>query len=270
MAEITDNGAVSAAAEKARALAKLTEYGVNVLLGIKWGLSRQDAEDIVQETFLRFLEKKPEFYARSEDEQRTWFYTMLLSRAKDFLKWKYRKKRKFSLDRLKTFFYEPDPVHDEANKELHEWIYRLPEGQRQVAELSVVERLKKSEIAERLGIGKKQIYRLYDQTMDSLHLCFSVRRLPERQHQIVVQFVEGLKQADIGRKLGVVEEQVNALFFEAVQALHLSRSVQRLPEDQRGVVRLFAAGFAQADVGRRLEMSEEQVSALLLLAVQAL
>jgi RNA polymerase sigma-70 factor (ECF subfamily) len=112
-----------------------------------------DAEDVVADVLLKFLQLNKEFV--SEDERRRYLYTMIKNRCYDLL----RKQRKHSqvLERLgqneSTVENEVQNlfIKTELLESIYQEIERLPDKRREVFKLFYLEDLKIEEIAQRLG-----------------------------------------------------------------------------------------------------------------------
>ena len=105
----------------------------------------QDAEDAVQEVFLRlYTEKKP---FEGQEHLRRWLIRVTLNVCRDALKSPWRKRR-VSLEELPEI-----PVFDtERQAELYREVMALPEKYRTALYLFYYEELSVQEIAEALGV----------------------------------------------------------------------------------------------------------------------
>lgn len=122
--------------------------------------NRSDAEDIMQEVFLKYLVKKPVF--NDETHEKAWFLRVTINMCKSYLRSSWLKKREEIDDDMRDKTYiENDPT-------LWELVRQLPEKYRVVVELYFVEGytikeisviLKKnpSTIGTWLERGKKQL-----------------------------------------------------------------------------------------------------------------
>ena len=99
------------------------------------------AEDAVQDTFLRYLEKRPEF--RDENHERAWLLKVTANLCKSALR---SKKRHPTVELLDVY-----PAPDNDTGELVEAILSLPADQRAVVHLFYYEGYSTEEIANLLG-----------------------------------------------------------------------------------------------------------------------
>lgn len=100
-----------------------------------------EAEDAVQDTFLRVLEKEPVF--RDPDHERAWLLTVTANSCKSRLR---ARKRHPTTQLLETL-----PAPDEDTHELVEAIQALPANQRAAVHLHYYEGYSTDEIAKILG-----------------------------------------------------------------------------------------------------------------------
>lgn len=100
-----------------------------------------EAEDAVQDTFLRYLEKRPEF--RDEDHARAWLLTVCANGCKSRLR---RLRRHPSVELLDTY-----PAPDRESGEVAEAVLALPPNQRVAVHLFYYEGYSTEEIARILG-----------------------------------------------------------------------------------------------------------------------
>ena len=101
----------------------------------------QEAEDAVQNTFLRYLEKRPEF--RDGDHERAWLLKVTANGCKSVLRvWK----RRPTVELLDVY-----PAPDDGGRELMEAILALPASQRAAVHLHYYEGYTSEEIGRILG-----------------------------------------------------------------------------------------------------------------------
>lgn len=100
-----------------------------------------EAEDAVQDTFLRYLEKCPEF--RDEGHERAWLLTVTANGCKSRLR---ARKRHPTAQLLDTV-----PAPDRESRELMEAVLNLPANQRAAVHLFYYEGYTTDEIAKILG-----------------------------------------------------------------------------------------------------------------------
>jgi len=139
----------------------ITKYSATVFrCAYSYVNNRTDAEDIMQEVFLKYLVKKPIF--NDETHEKAWFLRVTINMCKSYLRSSWLKKREEIDDDMRDKTYiENDPT-------LWELVRQLPEKYRVVVELYFVEGytikeisviLKKnpSTIGTWLERGKKQL-----------------------------------------------------------------------------------------------------------------
>ena len=100
-----------------------------------------EAEDAVQDTFLRYLEKRPEF--RDEGHEKAWLLKVTANGCKSRL----RARRRHPQTELLDIY----PAPDAPTRELVEAVMALPEGQRAAVHLHYYEGYSTDEIAAILG-----------------------------------------------------------------------------------------------------------------------
>jgi RNA polymerase sigma-70 factor (ECF subfamily) len=104
----------------------------------------QDAEDAVQEVFLRLYTQEKPF--DSEDHLRRWLIRVTVNVCRDALRSPWRKRR-VSLDAI------PEPTFEQPEQaELYREVMKLPEKYRTVLDLFYYEELSVKEIAEVLRL----------------------------------------------------------------------------------------------------------------------
>ena len=102
----------------------------------------QEAEDAVQDTFLRYLEKRPEL--RDGDHEKAWLLKVTANRCKSILR---TRRRRPTVELLDIY---PVP-EDEGSRELMEAILALPANQRSAVHLHYYEGYTSEEIGAILG-----------------------------------------------------------------------------------------------------------------------
>ena len=110
---------------------------------------RQDAEDAVQEVFLRLYTRERDF--ASPEHLRRWLIRVTVNLCRDNLKSPWRKRR-VDLKQL------PEPsFHQVEQRELYREVMALPEKYRTVLDLFYYEELSTREIGEVLGIRQSAV-----------------------------------------------------------------------------------------------------------------
>ena len=100
-----------------------------------------EAEDAVQDTYLRYLEKRPDF--RDEGHEKAWLLTVCANGCKSRLR---REKRRPTVELLDIY-----PAPDRDTGEVAEAVMALPANQRAVVHLFYYEGYSTQEIANILG-----------------------------------------------------------------------------------------------------------------------
>ena len=101
----------------------------------------QEAEDAVQDTFLRYLEKRPEL--KDENHEKAWLLKVTANRCKSVLR---SRKRHPAVELLDVY-----PAPDNDAGELVEAVFSLPASQRAAVHLFYYEGYSTGEIAAILG-----------------------------------------------------------------------------------------------------------------------
>ena len=123
----------------------------------------QEAEDAVQDTFLRYLEKRPEL--RDRDHEKAWLLKVTANRCKSILRtWK----RHPAVELLDVY-----PVPDTDSRELVEAILALPANQRAAVHLHYYEGYTSEEIGAILGQRPGTVRSHLSRARDSLRRYLS-------------------------------------------------------------------------------------------------
>lgn len=107
--------------------------------------NEEDVQDAIQDTFCRYLEKKPQF--RDEEHEKAWFIRVATNICRDMVRFKIRHP-KISIDEVEHTLAAPE--QKSTLKELLE----LPVKQKIVIYLHYVEGYRIKEIADILGIAE--------------------------------------------------------------------------------------------------------------------
>lgn len=110
--------------------------------------NEHDVQDAIQETFCRYLEKKPEF--RDEEHEKAWLIRVATNICRDMIRFRLRHPR-VSIDEVENTLVAPE--HKEILRELLE----LPVKQKTVIYLHYVEGYQIKEIAGILGISESAV-----------------------------------------------------------------------------------------------------------------
>lgn len=108
-----------------------------------------DAEDMVQETFLKLISSKKQF--ESKEHEKAWLIVTASNTCKDELRrWKRR------LENIKSLFQQENVVQKEDDRVL-EWVMALPVKYKQVIYLHYYEGYRTSEIASMLHCSESTV-----------------------------------------------------------------------------------------------------------------
>lgn len=107
-----------------------------------------DAQDAIQETFCRYLEKKPDF--RDEEHVKAWLIRVATNICRDMIRFRIRRP-KISIDEVENILVAPE--QQETLMELLE----LPAKQKTVIYLHYVEGYQIKEIADIMGISESAV-----------------------------------------------------------------------------------------------------------------
>lgn len=124
---------------------------------LRQGVSREQAKDLTQETFLRVYQNIEEF--RGDSSLKTWIFSIAKNVWLNYLRWRHTEKREgeeVSLDN-EELKIKPEVLEkillDEKKKKLYEAVMRLPRRMRACVWYRIYRGLKYREIAERMGIS---------------------------------------------------------------------------------------------------------------------
>ena len=101
-----------------------------------------DAEDVVQDTFIKYLQKAPDF--KDKEHEKAWFIKVASNKCKDMLRFKARHAI-VDMESINQF------TKDSSDNGILEALMTLPEKFRIVLILYYVEQYKTEEIAEMIG-----------------------------------------------------------------------------------------------------------------------
>ncbi len=134
--------------ELQRAEAALNKYGDSLMyLAYSYTKNMDDAQDMVQDAFLKFMTKAPEF--TSDEHEKAWLIRVTINLCKNFLTSTYRKTYS-ELD-------ENISVCDEYSTGLAEIVNSLPEKYRTVIHLFYYEGYSHKEISQILSITETSV-----------------------------------------------------------------------------------------------------------------
>ena len=110
--------------------------------------NEHDVQDVIQDTFCRYLEKKPDF--RDEEHEKAWLIKVATNICRDLIRFRVRHP-KVSIDEIENILAAPE--QRETLKELLE----LPIKNKTVIYLHYVEGYSIKEIADILGITESAV-----------------------------------------------------------------------------------------------------------------
>ena len=110
--------------------------------------NEQDVQDAIQDTFCRYLEKKPEF--RDEEHEKAWLIRVATNICRDMIRFRIRHP-KVSIDEVENTLAAPE------EKEILRELLELPVKQKTVIYLHYVEGYQIKEIADILGITESAV-----------------------------------------------------------------------------------------------------------------
>lgn len=110
----------------------------------------QDAEDVVQDTFIRYYTMKKEF--DSAEHIRAWLFRVAINRAKNVNRTFWRRNKLSLEDYMETLTFET-----EESENLFETVMKLPEKYRIILHLFYYEDYKVSEIADILRLSESNV-----------------------------------------------------------------------------------------------------------------
>lgn len=125
--------------------------------------NEQDAQDAVQDTFCRYLEKKPEF--KSPEHEKAWLIRVATNISRDMLRFR-KRHPKISIDDLSHRLSAP--AQEEALAEL----LLLPPGQKIVIYLHYVDGYSIKEIAGILKLSESAVKKRLQRGRDFLHTAW--------------------------------------------------------------------------------------------------
>lgn len=142
---------------------KLVEKYANTMFRCAYSYcqNRMDAEDVIQEVFLKYLKKKPKFI--DENHEKAWLLRVTINVSKDYIK---------SFGYKKTQSLNDDiPLIDKEKSDVWEAVSGLPPKYRiviqlyyqenySIKEISKLLKVKESTIGTQLGRAKEKLKRL--------------------------------------------------------------------------------------------------------------
>ncbi len=127
-------------------------------MSYRWLLHAEDAEDLVQDAFLKLWSGKARWKAKKKARFTTWFYRVLYNMAMDKLR-----SRRYRFTEVSEHLADLSPdAEDLYEKKQHQeallrLLYELPEKQRIAVSLFYFEAMSQKEIARTMGITVKAL-----------------------------------------------------------------------------------------------------------------
>ena len=120
------------------------------LLCYRYITTKEDAEEIVMQGFLKVFENIDNFKYQGKGSLKAWMKKIMVNESLMFI----RRKRKFEISDEFDFTenFSSDDFHDIDSEYLYQLILRLPLGYRTVFNMHVIEGMSHKEIAEQLNI----------------------------------------------------------------------------------------------------------------------
>lgn len=128
----------------------------------------EDAEDAVQETFLKYITKAPEF--NSEEHRKAWLIRVSANISKNMLMFRLRRET-VSIDDIENIGIS------ENDFEIFELIMSLPAKHKIVMTLYYVEGYRSKEIAEIIGISEETVRKRLQKGRELLRIEFEKEKL---------------------------------------------------------------------------------------------
>ncbi len=160
------------AAREQRFMAWVQSYGDAILRTCFVYLSnRQDAEDAMQDTFLKAWKAMEQFEQRNGASEKTWLMTIAVNVCRDYRrsKWFRRVDTQRALEDLPPRYL----IVEDADIALTMDIMRLPEKQKQVVLLHYFNELTLREVAEVLGVAASTVHRRLKQAEQQLKISMT-------------------------------------------------------------------------------------------------
>ena len=127
-------------------------------MAYRWLLNAEDAEDVVQQAFLKLWSGKAKWKRGKKAKFSTWFYRILYNQSIDLMRT--RKATFVELDKTPLASadnQEHDLATQQQNHHLQQILAQLPENQRMAVQLFYFEELKQKDIAKIMGLSVKAL-----------------------------------------------------------------------------------------------------------------
>lgn len=124
----------------------------------RWVMNQQDAEDIVQDAFVKLWSGKARWKGNRKARFVTWFYRILYNQAMDCL----RARRRATAELVDDIpsgerSAEQDEMEQQAQRALRDALCLLPDNQRIAVNLFYFEDMPQKQIAKMMGISVKAL-----------------------------------------------------------------------------------------------------------------
>lgn len=127
-------------------------------MAYRWLLHEQDAQDVVQQAFVKLWSGQARWKAGKKAKFTTWFYTILYNQSVDLLR---KKSRQFApLNEAIAAAdddQERETIASQTQAQLQDALRTLPDQQRIAVQLFYFEALKQKEIAAMMGLSVKAL-----------------------------------------------------------------------------------------------------------------
>ncbi len=129
--------------------------GVLMAIAVRYMASKDAAEDLLHDAFIKIFHSIKKFEYRGEGSLRAWMSRIVVNLALQELREQTRV-RTTSLDQVTELLQEPMPPPEQIPREvLLQFIAELPDGYRTIFNLFCVEEYSHRQIAQMLGINEK-------------------------------------------------------------------------------------------------------------------
>lgn len=119
---------------------------------LRYARHELEAQDLMQEGFIRVFEKLPDF--RQEGSFEGWIRRIMVHTSINHYRRKAFQQERFGLERMPEGEVAPDAVGRLSEEELMAMVASLPDGYRMVFNLYAIEGFDHAEIADLLGCGE--------------------------------------------------------------------------------------------------------------------
>jgi len=124
----------------------------------RWVMNKSDAEEIVQDAFLKLWSGKARWKSDKKARFTTWFYRILYNQAIDVMRTRKHTTAELSAETADgTDSAEKQLIESQEQKVLHRAIMELPENQRIAVNLFYFDDLSQKQIASLMGVSLKAL-----------------------------------------------------------------------------------------------------------------